>query len=404
VNLVDLPELGTLTEGGRAGYMLGLAFLTSQELGIPIQTKDRGTYVLIKADGLFVANVFKNAPRGRNIVIGFKSIGFDEILRANWDFETPAIKLLGESAMGECEFSAGWYRNDAREIDFLKRTCSGLHALVRARLQGVQQVAPKDATPASPLPAEASMPPMVPSQIAAAEPLTKHAMDPEAGQSEINRRSQFSLGDIREFMSTLRQRESNILEKLDRNARNGHWGISGAKSIQASNQSIQADLVTERQELEAMLTEVRKEIGIQAAALAIVESHERKLEEAKRQLQAQEQARKMAAREAVRDKFEASARGKLLYVALQASLMNRFLENHPSPLPSQREAGKRAVDIRAKCIVRYTTPKDPSNMSADEQAAINMMITDLPLRGSIRNQSLATVYALMDTQCMADGR
>jgi hypothetical protein len=54
------------------------------------------------------------------------------------------IAILKKAAAGECEFSSGWYRNDAREIEFLKRTCGDLQKQTRA---AILQMRPTEAIP-----------------------------------------------------------------------------------------------------------------------------------------------------------------------------------------------------------------------------------------------------------------
>jgi hypothetical protein len=296
--LIEIPELAVLTNGKRAGYLLGMAYLASQRLGIPIQSKTYETMVLVNADGLFVANIFKN---GSHPAIGFQTpLG-------RGDFKRAAIMVLENAAANECRFSSGWYRNDAREIDFLTRTCGDLQQQTREAVELIQ---------------------------------------------------------------------------------------ARAQRIEEARRQLEAEEAARAQKIE----EERRQLEAEKAERA------QRIVEEKRRIEAEEAARKKQARDALRDRFEASARGRILYSVIRASLMQRFLQTHPSPLPSERAAGERAVNTRAKCIVRYVTPEDPDKMSADEKAAIDMIITDLPLHGAIRNQAVALTYALMNTQCMEDGQ
>ena len=129
-DLIEIPELAVLTDGKRAGYLLGMAYLASQELRIPIQTKDAvaGGMVFgrsVGAEGLFGATIYKSkGPYGN-------SLSFQVPFPVG-DFQRAAIALLQNAAVGKCEFSSGWYKNEAKEIGFLNRTCSDLRTVVAA--------------------------------------------------------------------------------------------------------------------------------------------------------------------------------------------------------------------------------------------------------------------------------
>ena len=190
--------------------------------------------------------------------------------------------------------------------------------------------------------------------------------------------------------------------------------LSGSYRGKGGTPSLTVSQQEEVQLLDAQLEELRHESELQVAAPQAVNAQLAKVAEANRpqeqeamrqekERKKQEEARDEQARDALRDKFEASAGGKILHSVIQTSLMAAFLQEHPSLLPSERSAGEKAVNTRAKCIVRYITPKDPNNLSEDEKAAIDMIITDLPLRGTIRNQSVGATYALMNKQCIMDG-
>jgi uncharacterized protein len=69
-DLIEIPKLSILTNGKRAGYMLGLAYLASQELRIPIQTNEFQVQYTFKADGLFGAAVFK-MPGSRPVHVNY---------------------------------------------------------------------------------------------------------------------------------------------------------------------------------------------------------------------------------------------------------------------------------------------------------------------------------------------
>lgn len=395
LNLVDIAELSTLTEAGRAGYMLGMAYLASQELRIPIQTKDRGNYVLIKADGLFAANVFKNAPRGQNVAISFKSVGFDEALRANWDFETPAIKLLEEAAAGECQFSAGWYRNDTSEIDFLKRTCSDLQADVRA---SVQKVIPPDANTVSPQLSRSPTPLEVHGQVATAGPVTQPAMNPEARQNEINRRSRLSGDLLRAGMNNLTAQESTIVSALEKNSKRSTMAPS-PKVNASPRQNIQADHANERLALETKLAQVREEIAIQSLALAIVEPLEKKAEEAKRQVEAETAARKAKEVSAMRARFAATSVGKKLY----DGFINRFGARYRGKvmLPTEKAAVEKGLQAGGRCFVDRLAVEP---IDEDSKVAFEIIISNLN-GAKIENQiagQLAASAIIPCTQVMGE--
>jgi hypothetical protein len=437
-DLVEIPELATLTDGKRAGYLLGMAYLAAQELGIPIEKKESAIVVSFTASGLFQGNIYKNQT-GVTFQVPFP-VG---------DFQRAAIALLQNAAVGKCEFSSGWYKNDAKEIGFLNRTCSDLRTVVaaasaeldRAKAAAAAEVRTQAAAASAELGrakaadaaqsrtgSEAASPELDRAAAAAGaaaaaqvkagggccgqDPITYDHLQ-ESDKQEAGRLTKLSQSELQTGLDTIssKTKETQIkksqLTGLDQNGRplNGVYvGKGGPPPLTASQQE-------QVQLLDAQLGELRHEAKLHVAALQVVQAQlaeARRLQEQEVMKQeqarkAEEEARKEQARAPLRDKFEASGRGKILYSVIQASLMAEFLQTHPSPLPSERSAGEKAVSERAKCIVRYVTPKDPDNMSADEKAAIDMIITDLPLRGAIRNQAVATTYALMNEQCMMDG-
>lgn len=397
-DLIEIPELAILTDGKRAGYLLGMAYLASRDLGIPIQNKNLGTYVIVKADGVFVANAFVSGFQGRRVTTDFQN------------FKTAAITVLEKAAVGECEFSSGWYRNDAREIQFLKRTCVDLQEQTRAAVQRASPTvasmpgksiyvtqAPPTGSDAAPSQPSSWVPPSTVPNHNVAEAITKPAISPEARALEVKRRSEMSLSEWKARMAQINAEESSLSSALTRNA----GMTTSPKFNRAYADGLAADRNAERQRIEARLAIVREDKELQEAARPIVEARAQQIEEANRRLEAEEAARKKLARDQQMDRFEASPRGAMLYSVIRANFLTKYLQQHPNPLPSERATGESAAKLIAKCVTRNIT-HDPDNISADEKAAIDMIIAELPQHGTIRNHTVAEFLASTILQCTVD--
>ena len=219
---------------------------------------------------------------------------------------------------------------------------------------------------------------------------------------------EMTLGDWKARLAIITQHESSLLVALNQNARTN----VSPKFAGAYGGQLAADIGAEHNTIELSLAEVRADKEMQEAAGPIVAARAQQIEEANRRLA--EENRRAAAEESVRaemerdaqqDRFEASPRGMTLYSVLREYWMRMFILDNPSPLPSERTAGETAAKLFAKCTTRQLTPKDPDNMSADEKAAIDMIITDLP-RGkisTIRNNTVARILAAAASQCTLGG-
>jgi len=432
-DLIEIPQLAAVTDGRKAGYVLAIAYLAAQELGIPVTRADESkNYLVLKADGLFTAQGYDpNNPTHMAAKRAVESMGMKARTQITFapGFQLAADRMMNDARSGGgCAFLSGWSGNDARQVEFLQRTCIDLRNVLspmsaQARTDQASVASPAASTKASRASPSTLSSPTSPRRPRAgmrigdssaeefraeAESARQRAKSSGGGgdagvnQAEINRRSQLSLEDLRAGMTKLRLKERRIVSALERNT-DAKRTVTNPKLNAASRQSTQAELANEREGLEALLAEVRADIAMQAAALAPKEAREREIEGAKRRAEMAEQARKDAARDAVRDRFEESSYGRRLKSVIHAALLRQFLQDHPSPLPTERAAGERAVNTRARCIVRYITPRDPDNMTADDRAAIEMIIRDLPT-GTITNRSVAMTYSLMNGQCMTEGQ
>jgi hypothetical protein len=198
-------------------------------------------------------------------------------------------------------------------------------------------------------------------------------------------------------MAQINAEESSLSSALNRNA----GMTTSPKFNRAYADGLAADREAERQRIEAKLADVREDKELQEAARPIVEARAQQIEEANRRLEAEEAARKKLARDKQLDRFEASARGTMLFSVIRAYSLTKYLQQHSNPLPSERTTGESTAKLLAKCVTRHIT-RDPDNISPDEKAAIDMIIAELPQHGTIRNHTVAEFLASTILQCSVD--
>jgi len=107
----------------------------------------------------------------------------------------------------------------------------------------------------------------------------------------------------------------------------------------------------------------------------------------------------VAAHDSARERFAASRDGQRLYSAFYAAQMRMFTKNHPSRSPSETVGGEERSAAQARCMVRRISLEDPDHVTADERAAIEMLIRDVPAGLQIEDPAVGRLYGAVYSSC-----